>query len=114
MRPLGDPMAIGIRKRSPRCSTRWRWRQTARREVVRSLDYYRSQPFARQIDRVVLSGGTALCMGLDRYLRQGLGMPVLAGDAATSWVDRGGMSMAMAHGASVAIGLALDGGGAPR
>lgn len=84
------------------------------REIVRSLDYYRSQPFARRIDRVVLSGGTALCLGLDRYLQQGLGMPVETGDAGNQLDDRGGMSMAMAHRASVAIGLALDGGGAPR
>ena len=27
------------------------------REIVRSVDYYRSQPFARHIDRVVISGG---------------------------------------------------------
>jgi type IV pilus assembly protein PilM len=84
------------------------------REVVRSLDYYRSQPFARHIDRVVLSGGTALCLGLDRYLKQGLGMPVEIGDAGSQLDDRGGMSMAMAHRASVAIGLALDSAGASR
>jgi len=84
------------------------------REVVRSLDYYRSQPFARHIDRVVLSGGTALCLGLDTYLRQGLGMPVQIGDAGSQLDDRGGMSMAMAQRASVAIGLALDGAGATR
>ncbi len=84
------------------------------REVVRSLDYYRSQPSSRSIERVVLSGGTALCMGLDRYLRQGLSIPVEIGDAGGQIDDRGGMSMAMAHRASVAIGLAMDGGGAAR
>jgi type IV pilus assembly protein PilM len=84
------------------------------REVVRSLDYYRSQQFARSIDRVIISGGTALCLGLDRYLQQGLGMRVEIGDAAGQLDDRGGMSIAMAHRASVAIGLALDGAGADR
>jgi len=84
------------------------------REIVRSVDYYRSQPFARHIDRVVISGGTALCLGLDRYLSQGLGMPVDVGDAGGQLDDRGGMSTAMAHRASVAIGLALDGAGGPR
>jgi len=82
--------------------------------VVRSLDYYRSQPSSRSIEKVVLSGGTALCMGLDRYLRQGLSIPVEVGDAGGQLDDRGGMSMAMAHRASVAIGLAMDGGGAAR
>jgi type IV pilus assembly protein PilM len=84
------------------------------REVVRSLDYYRSQPSSRSIDRVVLSGGTALCMGLDRYLHQGLGLPVEIGDAAGQLDDRGGMSPAMAHRASVALGLAVDAGGQTR
>jgi type IV pilus assembly protein PilM len=84
------------------------------REVVRSLDYYRSQPSSRAIDRVVLSGGTALCMGLDRYLHQGLGLSVEIGDAGGQLDDRGGMSMAMAHRASVALGLAVDGGGRTR
>jgi len=84
------------------------------REVVRSLDYYRSQPSSRSIDRVVLSGGTALCLGLDRYLHQGLGLPVDVGDAASQLDDRGGMSAAMAHRASVAIGLAVDAGGPAR
>jgi type IV pilus assembly protein PilM len=84
------------------------------REVVRSLDYYRSQEFSRSIDRVILSGGTALCLGLDRYLQQGLGMDVEIGDAAGQLDDRGGMSIAMAHRASVAIGLALDGAGGQR
>jgi len=81
------------------------------REIVRSLDYYRSQEFSRSIDRVILSGGTALCLGLDRYLQQGLGMPVEVGDAASQLDDRGGMSISMAHRASVAIGLAMDGTG---
>jgi type IV pilus assembly protein PilM len=84
------------------------------REVVRSLDYYRSQPSSRTIDKVVLSGGTALCMGLDRYMRQGLSIPVETGDAASQLDDRGGMSTAMAHRASVAIGLAMDGGSVAR
>ena len=84
------------------------------REVVRSLDYYRSQPSSRSIEKVVLSGGSALCMGLDRYLRQGLSIPVEVGDAAGQLDDRGGISGAMAHRASVAIGLAMDGGGVAR
>ena len=41
-------------------------------------------------------------------------MPVDVGDAGGQLDDRGGMSTAMAHRASVAIGLALDGAGGPR
>lgn len=84
------------------------------REVGRSLDYYRTQESSRAIDGVVLSGGTALCVGLDRYLHQGLGLPVSVGDPAGQLDDRGGIPVAMAQRASVAIGLALDGGGVAR
>jgi type IV pilus assembly protein PilM len=78
------------------------------REVSRSLEYYRSQSFARPIERVVLSGGTALCAGIDRYLTQGLGLPVEVGDPRLRLDDDGGLDPGLAARAAVALGLALD------
>lgn len=84
------------------------------REVARSLDYYRSQPFSRTIDRVVLGGGTALCTGIDRYLQQGLGMHVELGDARAQVDEAGELPADVLQRASVAIGLALDTAGVQR
>ncbi|MFN8111251.1 MAG: type IV pilus assembly protein PilM [Thermoleophilia bacterium] len=78
------------------------------REVARSLDYYRSQPFSRGIDQVTLSGGTALCAGIDRYLQQGLGMHVVLGDPLSQLDESGDVSAELAARAAVAIGLSLD------
>lgn len=78
------------------------------REVSRSLDYYRSQPFSRGIGSITLSGGTALCAGLDRYLQQGLGIRVVMGDPLSQVDDPGGVSPELASRAAVAIGLGLD------
>jgi Tfp pilus assembly PilM family ATPase len=78
------------------------------REISRSLDYYRSQSFARPIGRLVISGGTALCAGIDRYLQQGLGIPVQIGDPRAQLDDAGGLSADVAARAAVALGLALD------
>ena len=76
-------------------------------EVRRSLDFYRSQPTARPIERIVLAGGTSLCAGLDRYLQQALSIPVLVGDPLSNVADRGGIGPDLAAYADVAIGLAL-------
>ncbi len=84
------------------------------REVARSLDYYRSQQFARPIDRLVLTGGTALCAGLDRYLQQGLGIRTEVGDPLRNLDDAGELDPQTAARASVALGLALDGTGGIR
>lgn len=84
------------------------------REVARSLDYYRSQPFARPLERLVVTGGTALCSGIDRYLQQGLGVRVEVGDPRTHLDDDGGIALDVAARASVAVGLALDGAGGAR
>lgn len=81
------------------------------REVSRSLDYYRSQPFARPIDRLIISGGTSLCAGLDRYLQQGLGIRVEIGDPRIALDDAGDITPDVAARTSVALGLALEGGG---
>jgi type IV pilus assembly protein PilM len=78
------------------------------REISRSLEYYRSQSFARPIEGLVISGGTSLCAGIDRYLQQGLGMPVRIGDPRRSLDDAGGLSEELAARAAVALGLALD------
>jgi type IV pilus assembly protein PilM len=78
------------------------------REVSRSLDFYRSQAMARPIDRLILSGGTSLCAGLDRYLQQGLGIRVEAGDPARQVDAAAGFAPHIAARAAVAVGLALD------
>ena len=78
------------------------------REISRSLDYYRSQSFARPIEKLVISGGTSLCAGIDRYLQQGLGIPVEIGDPRLQLDDAGDISTDVAARAAVAVGLALD------
>jgi type IV pilus assembly protein PilM len=77
-------------------------------EIRRSLDYYRSQSFARPIGRLVLSGGTALCAGLDRYLQQALGIRVEIGDPFRHLDAHPGTPPEVAARAAVAVGLALD------
>jgi type IV pilus assembly protein PilM len=77
------------------------------REISRSLDYYRSGSFARPIGKLIVSGGTALCTGIDRYLQQGLGIPVEVGDPVAQ-LDGGDLSPDLAARAAVAVGLALD------
>jgi type IV pilus assembly protein PilM len=77
-------------------------------EIGRSLDYYRSQQFSRPIDRLILSGGTSLCAGLDRYLQQALGVRVELADPMAQ-LDAGEASPEIAARAVVAVGLALDG-----
>ncbi len=49
-------------------------------EIGRTIDFYRSQEFSRPVEHLVLSGGTALCAGLDRYVSQALGINVEIGD----------------------------------
>jgi len=78
------------------------------REISRSLDYYRSQSFARPVEKLVISGGTALCTGIDRYLQQGLGIPVEIGDPRLQLDEAGDLSPDVAARAAVALGLALD------
>ncbi|MEQ8833120.1 MAG: type IV pilus assembly protein PilM [Miltoncostaeaceae bacterium] len=79
------------------------------REIGRSLDYYRAQPDARPIGGVVLTGGGALCAGLDRYLWQALGIPVEVGDARLQIDEGDALDPDTAARVSVAVGLALDG-----
>ena len=77
-------------------------------EVSRSLAYYRQQPFARPVERVLLSGGSALCVGLDRYLAQGLGLPVHVANPIAN-VDGSTLDPSVAVQSVVALGLGLDG-----
>lgn len=78
------------------------------REVQRSIDYFRGQAFARPIDRIVLAGGSSLCTGLDRYMRQALGIPVEIGNPMRH-VDAGiPVDADVAARSAVAVGLALD------
>lgn len=78
------------------------------REISRSLDYYRSQSFAKPVERLVISGGTSLCSGIDRYLQQGLSLPVEIGDPRRQLDDGGDLTPDLAARAAVAVGLALD------
>jgi type IV pilus assembly protein PilM len=78
-------------------------------ELRRSLAYYAAQAVARPIERVVLSGGGARCLGLDRYLQQALDLPVEPGRPMRNLADDGGTPAALAARATVAVGLALDG-----
>jgi type IV pilus assembly protein PilM len=77
-------------------------------EIGRTIDFYRSQEFARPIDRLVLSGGTALCAGLDRYVQQALGIPVVVGDPLQNLARSADLGHDVASRAAVAVGLALD------
>jgi type IV pilus assembly protein PilM len=78
------------------------------REISRSLDYYRSQPSARPISRIVLSGGSSLASGFDRYLQQALAMRVEVGDPLRHLDASSGVAGSTAARAAVAVGLALD------
>lgn len=78
------------------------------RELARSLDYYRSLPGARPVERLVISGGGALCTGIDRYLQQGLGVAVEIGDPRSQVDDAGDLDEPTAARVAVALGLALD------
>ena len=78
------------------------------REITRSLEYYRSQSFSRPIGKLVISGGTSMCAGIDRYLQQGLGIPVEIGDPRRQIDDSGDLGPDVAARAAVALGLALD------
>ena len=78
------------------------------REISRSLEFYRSQTFARPVGKVVLAGGTALCAGLDRYLQQALGIATEVGDPRPQVEGAATLGAEVASRAAVALGLALD------
>lgn len=80
----------------------------ATRELGRSLDYYRSQPDARPIGEVVLTGPGALIGGLPEYLAAALEVPVRLGDPRLQVDAAGALDLATASRAAVALGLALD------
>ncbi len=77
-------------------------------EIGRTIDFYRSQEFSQPIQKLVLSGGTALCAGLDRYVQQALGMTVEIGNPLQNLTKSADVSFDVATRASVAVGLALD------
>jgi type IV pilus assembly protein PilM len=45
-------------------------------ELRRSLDYYRSRPQGRDVERLILCGGTAVLPGLEQFLGAQLGIRV--------------------------------------
>lgn len=77
-------------------------------EIGRTIDFYRSHEFAKPVDRLVLSGGTALCFGLDRYVQQALGLEVVVGSPLQNLTRSADLSREVATRAAVAVGLALD------
>lgn len=77
-------------------------------EIGRTIDFYRSQDFARPVERLVLSGGTALCSGLDKYVQQALGIEVEIGNPLQNLSKSADLSFDVATRAAVAVGLALD------
>lgn len=50
------------------------------RDLEESISYFRTQPSARPIDRLVLAGGGSLLAGLDHHLAERLPYPVTFGD----------------------------------
>ena len=77
-------------------------------EIGRTIDFYRSQDFARPVERLVLSGGTALCSGLDKYVQQALGLEVEIGNPLQNLSKSADLSFEVATRSAVAVGLALD------
>lgn len=77
-------------------------------EIGRTIDFYRSQEFSRPVENLVLSGGTALCTGLDRYVAQALGIEVGIGDPLQNITKGADLAPDVATRAAVAVGLALD------
>lgn len=77
-------------------------------EIGRTIDFYRSQEFARPVERLVLSGGTALTAGLDKYVQQALGLDVEIGNPLQNLSKSADLSFDVATRAAVAVGLALD------
>ena len=77
-------------------------------EIGRTIDFYRSQEHARPVERLVLSGGTALCSGLDQYVQQALGLEVEIGNPLQNLTKSADLSFDVATRAAVAVGLALD------
>lgn len=45
-------------------------------EIRRSIDYYEKQLYEKNVDRLILSGGTAMFPGLDQALADATGIPV--------------------------------------
>jgi type IV pilus assembly protein PilM len=45
-------------------------------EIRRSIDYYEKQLYEKNVDRLILSGGTAVFPGLDQALADAAGVPV--------------------------------------
>ena len=77
-------------------------------EIGRTIDFYRSQDFARPVERLILSGGTALCSGLDKYVQQALGLEVEIGNPLQNLSKSADLSFDVATRSAVAVGLALD------
>lgn len=77
------------------------------RELRRSLDFYRTQSPGAQVAKLLLTGGTSLLPGLDRFLAQELGLQVEVGIVQAEGV--GEHQVILDAGFALATGLALRG-----
>jgi Tfp pilus assembly PilM family ATPase len=83
-------------------------------EIRRSIDYYEKQLYEKSVDKLVLSGGSALFPGLDQSLADAAGVPVEIVDPVQAFVvDENSPDVAplMENRAqfNVAVGLAARG-----
>jgi type IV pilus assembly protein PilM len=61
-------------------------------EIRRSIDYYEKQLYEKSVDRLILSGGTAVFPGLDQSLADATGVPVEIVNPVQSFVMEEGSS----------------------
>lgn len=82
-------------------------------ELTRSLEYFRLQSKDDQVGEIVLCGGGARVGGIDKYLSQELGIPVILGEISQGIQVPGGMGdqdkISLRYEFPVALGLALRG-----
>lgn len=83
-------------------------------EIRRSIDYYEKQLYEKSVDKLVLSGGSALFPGLDQSLADAIGVPVEIVNPVKSFIiEEGSPAVAdlMQNRAqfNVAVGLAARG-----
>lgn len=87
--------------------------QTLADDVQRSIDYHHTQPGAREVSQVFVSGEGALVSGLDRYLGELLGIPTFRGNPLQKIVaNRSNVSdeqlRVMEPVLAISLGLALE------
>ncbi|MDD5382107.1 MAG: type IV pilus assembly protein PilM [Candidatus Margulisbacteria bacterium] len=83
-------------------------------EIVRTFEYYKGQTGEAAVDKVILTGGSAMTKNLANFLAEGLGIPVVAGNVLESFAldekldDRAALESVIPR-LSAAIGATLVG-----